>query len=258
MDIVKSTDERYREYEKVLLERDNYRCLAEQYLRAYIREFGRLMTDAFEKKISCIEKKKTIAFCQMYANRGEPVDLNELNRYITAEMAEYRKQLEAMIADNNACRGKGSVSESERMQIKQIYRNIAKKFHPDIFPATAENDKLRELWNRVVSAYNRNDLKEISELEILVSKAIESEGGNYDNIDIPDIEDRIAEVENEINTIISTDPYRYKYLLEDESLVSEKKAELQREINEYTAYEKELQDILKTFLKNGATFQWEN
>ena len=103
-----------------------------------------------------------------------------------------------------------------------------------------------------------DEKKEISELEILVSKAIENEGGNYDNIDISNIDDKIADVENEINTIISTDPYRYKYLLEDEALVAEKKAELQREIDEYTTYEKELQDILKTFLKNGATFQWEN
>ncbi len=258
MDIIKATDERYREYEKVLLERDSYRCLAEQYLRAYIREFGQLMTDSFEKKISCIEKKKTIAFCQMYANRGEPVDLNALNDYISKEMAEYRKQFQDMINNNAACKGKGTISESERMQIKQIYRNIAKSFHPDIFPETAKNDKLRELWDRVVSAYNRNDLKEISELEILVSKAIESEGGNYDNIDIPNIDDKIADVENEINTIISTDPYRYKYLLEDDALVADKKAELQGEIDEYTKYEKELQDILKTFLKNGATFQWEN
>ncbi len=257
MDIVKATDERYHEYEKLLLERDNYRCLADQYLRAYIREFGQLMTDVFEKKISCIEKKKTIAFCQMYANRGEPVNLNALNGYITAEMAEYRKQLEAMIADNNACKSIGTVSESDLMKIKHIYRSIAKKCHPDIFPATAENDKLRELWNRVVSAYNRNDLKEISELEILVSQALAAEGGNYDNIEIPDIDDKITELEIEINSIISTDPYRYKYLLEDDALVAEKKAELQKELEEYTAYEKDLQDILKTFLKNGATFQWE-
>ena len=67
--------------------------------------------------------------------------------------------------------------------------------------------------------------------------------------------DRIAEIEKEINDIISTEPYRYKHLLEDDALVAEKKAELQREIDEYTKYEKELQDILKTFLKNGATFQ---
>ena len=258
MDIVKATDERYQEYEKLLLERDNYRCLAEQYLRAYIREFGQLMTDVFEKKISCIEKKKTIAFCQMYANRGEPVDLNALNGYITAEMAEYRKQLEDMIAHNNACKGIGTVSESDLLKIKHIYRNIAKKFHPDIFPATAENEKLRELWNRVVSAYNRNDLKEISELEILVSKALAAEGRNYDDIDIPDIDDKITSLEKEIHGIISTDPYRYKFLLEDDALVAEKKTALQKEFDEYIAYEKELQDILKTYLKNGATFQWEN
>ncbi len=258
MDIIKATDEHYEQYEKLLLERDNYRWQAEQYLRAYIREFGQLITDSFEKKISCIEKKKTISFCQMYANRGEPVDLNALNGYITAEMAEYRKQLQNMIHDNEASKSLGKISESDRLKIKQIYRKIAKQFHPDIFPATAENDKLRELWDRVVGAYNCNDLKEISELEILVSKAVASEGGNYDNIDIPNIEDKITELEKEIDAIISTDPYRYKFLLEDRELVNAKKAELQKEIEEYTAYEKELQDILKKFLKNGATFQWEN
>ena len=63
MDIIKVSDERYQRYEKLLLERDNYRRLAKLHLAAYIREFGSLMTAAFEKKISCIEKKKMISFC---------------------------------------------------------------------------------------------------------------------------------------------------------------------------------------------------
>ncbi|MBP5622343.1 MAG: hypothetical protein J6X44_10040, partial [Thermoguttaceae bacterium] len=66
------------------------------------------------------------------------------------------------------------------------------------------------------------------------------------------------ELEREINTIISTDPYRYKDLLEDDALIAEKKDELQKEIEESAAYEEELQSILETFLMIGAIIQWEN
>ena len=258
MDIVKSKDDRYGQYEKLLLERDSCRRRAKLYLQAYLREFGKLMTDSFQKKISCIEKKKAIAFCQACVNRGESVDRNALRRYLTVEMAEYNKRLQEMIRDNEACKSLGRVCESDLMKIRRVYRKLAKKIHPDIFPAAAENDNLRELWNRVVDAYNRNDLKEITELEIIILKALEDEGWNYDFINVPDLEYKIAELEREINTIISTDPYRYKDLLEDDALIAEKKDELQKEIEESAAYEEELQSILETFLMIGAIIQWEN
>ncbi len=257
-DLVKSSDDLYRRYEKLLLERDRYRRLAEEYYREYIREFGSLMIEAFQKKISCIEKKKSLAYCQVRANVGESVDRNALRDYIAAEMSEYNKRLQKMINDVEASKSLGEVCESDLMKIKHIYRKLVKKFHPDMFPATAENEKLFELWNRVVDAYRRNDLKEISELEVVVSKVLESEGANYDKIEISNVERRIGALEKEIDAIISTDPYRYKELLEDEALIAEKKDELQREIEEYAAYEEELQSLLETFLMNGAIIRWEN
>ena len=186
MDIIKITDERYQRYEKLLLERDNYRRLAELHLAAYIREFGRLITAAFEKKISCIEKKKTIAFCQMYANRGEPVDLNALQSYIATEMAEYNKQLQQMIEDNNAAQSAGTLTDGEVQKVKQIYRKIAKKIHPDIFPETSENEKLKEIWQRVSSAYNCNNLQELEELEVLLNSVMNELGDGFSEIEIPD------------------------------------------------------------------------
>lgn len=258
MDLVTTSDELRRQYEKLLLKRDRYRYLAKRQLYAYQCEFGQLIADSFRKKISCVEKKKAIAFCQARVNRGEPVDQNALRRYLADEMAEYNDRLQEMIETNEAFRNAKAVPESELMKIKHIYRNLAKKLHPDIFPATGENDKLRELWNRVVDAYQRNNLQDISELEVLVAKALEDEGGSYDKIAIPNLEFKISKLESEIETIVSTDPYRYKDLLSDPTLVAEKKDELQREIEEYAAYEEELRSILDTLLMNGAIIQWEN
>ena len=40
--------------------------------------------------------------------------------------------------------------------------------------------------------------------------------------------------------IISSEPYTYKYLLEDDDAVDEKKRELEKEIEDYSAYKAEL------------------
>ena len=81
MDIVKSKDDRYGQYEKLLLERDSCRRRAKLYLQAYLREFGKLMTDSFQKKISCIEKKigeekmSPYAALQSIKNEGKEFDV---------------------------------------------------------------------------------------------------------------------------------------------------------------------------------------
>ena len=53
-DIIKVKNTAYSKYEEVLLRRDNLRKEAEHYHMEYIRVFGDLITDAFEKKIECI------------------------------------------------------------------------------------------------------------------------------------------------------------------------------------------------------------
>ena len=60
----------YAEYERLLLERDARKKEAGGYFTEYMCEFGELINKVFEKKIDCISKKKSIAFCQAYVNRG--------------------------------------------------------------------------------------------------------------------------------------------------------------------------------------------
>lgn len=48
---------------------------------------GDLVVTGFEKKISCIQKKKAISYCQMFVNRGEFVDPVQLQNYLREEMA---------------------------------------------------------------------------------------------------------------------------------------------------------------------------
>ena len=248
----------YQQYEKLLFERDKYKKQAGEYLREYIREFGELMTDVFRKKISCIEKKKMISYCQIRINRDEMIDAQAMNEYIQHEMEEYNEQLAGMMHNNELCRKGIAISNSDVMQIKRIYRCIAKKIHPDIYPGTLDLPVLSELWVEVMDAYDRNDLKALEELEIQINSILRELGDDVPVVEIPDIDDKIKVLEAEIEMILSTDPYQYRFLLEDEEKVQEYKVELKEELEEFTRYEKQLIGILKKYVAGGAKFTWES
>ena len=239
---VKNSD--YSEYETLLLRRDKLRKEAFEYDREFIRLFGDKILEVFKIKLLCIRKKKEIYYCQTLLNHGETLEPEKLEEFIKQELKDYNKQLEAMIKDNNAAKNTHSVSELDLLEIKKIYRKLAKLIHPDINPKTAEKPELLDLWNRIVIAYDCNNLNDIKELEVLVSQVLESLNIGKIEIEIPDIKEKIIEVEAEIQKIRETDPYLYKYLLEDSEAIKEKNKSLDKEYASYKDYEAQLEELL--------------
>lgn len=218
---------------------------------AYMNTFGKLITDLFALKISCIEKKKTIAYFQLMANQGKTVVFSEMKQYIETVMTEYRKQLDDMIKERENSKFDGQLTEMEALEIKKIHRDIAKKIHPDLNDFGDKSDEFNELWLQASIAYKLNDLEELKELEVLVNKALNDFGKSPSHINIADIDGKISALEKEIEQIKITDPYQYKFLLENSEAVNEKKQEIADEIEEYKEYEKQLFQILRQLSENG-------
>ena len=107
-----------------------------------------------------------------------------------------------MVKDNEAANKGKPVTEAEMMQIKRIYRHLVKLIHPDINPVTQENKELSDLWHRMIIAYNCNDLKEMQEVEVLVKAVLKNLDPGTPDISIPDIDEKILEIENEIEKIL--------------------------------------------------------
>lgn len=121
---------------------------------------------------------------------------------------------------------------------------------------TAENEELSDLWHRTQLAYNCNNLKDLQELEMIVTSVLSRLGVSKPEVDIPNIEDKITETEAEIKKIRETDPYMYKYLLEDPEAVSEKKQLLKDELKSYEDYSAQLDEVLNGFMAGGVQFVW--
>lgn len=255
-EIIRVKNVSYDRYEELLMRRDAVRKEAFMCERAYTREFGDLILVIFRMKIECIRKKKTIEFCQAAANHGKSVDQNQLQEYLKQELAAFQKQLDAMIKDTAAAKNHGKVTETELLKIKKIYHKIVKQIHPDINPMVEKSEELKSLWQRVIAAYNCNDLKELQETEILVNKVLEQLGNGKINVEIPDIDKKIEALEAEITKIRETDPYQYKFLLDDAEAVQAKKDSLNEAKKSYEEYSNQLEEILKGLLESGVSITW--
>lgn len=247
MELVKNMESRYSDYENLLLRRDALRKDGEQYAREYIRIFGDLMNELFRKKIECIEKKKKISYCQARVNKGMEINEYEMNSYIESTMADYYEQLEDMITETMISKQGLPITVSEQRKIKEIYRYLAKKIHPDKRPDLEDDLYIKELWNEIVRAYTYNALGELEELKFRVEMYLEDIDDDDVVIEFPDIEDRISKVSEEIQIILNTNPYQYRYILEDQIVIEHRKRELKDEIENYRNYSKQLDEVLMQF-----------
>lgn len=255
-ELIKLKNSSYARYEELLLRRDQLQKEAFQYERAYVREFGDRILDIFRKKMECIRKKKTIEYCQAAANHGRSIDQAKLQEYLRQEMEAFQRHLDDMVEDAENAKNCKLVSEIDLLTIKRIYRKLVKRIHPDINPLTNETPELFELWQRIQVAYQCNDKKGMQELELLVTNVLERLGVGDQEIEIPDIEEKIREIQTEIAEILETDPYTYKYLLEDPKAIEEKKATLREELRSYEEYSKQLDEVLNVLMASGVSVTW--
>ena len=149
------------------------------------------------------------------------------------------------------------IPEIKVVKIKKLYHKLVKLLHPDLNPHTNNIPALVDLWDRTVTAYKANDLEELEEIMVLAKKAIEKAGLGIIEIDIPNIEEKIAELEEKIAYILKNDPYRYKDILNNPIVIEEKKDELRKDIKKHKKYKKELDDVLNEMLgKEAKTLKW--
>jgi hypothetical protein len=142
---------------------------------------------------------------------------------------------------------------SIQQKIKELYRRIVKKLHPDVNPDITEHEK--ELLNKANDAYRDGDLE--------VLEDIYEEICGEDEQDIPESEEgiaelkeriaklkaKIAELRRDIDEIKASFPYTEKEFLENDEEVEKERAKYNRIIKEYEELINKLAERLKQLMK---------
>jgi hypothetical protein len=217
----------------------------------YMLKIGSLEYKAFQYQCKILRLRKKIMLIQIKLNREEEIDYDEIEEQLDKEFSEYIKKLNKMTKDIEIAieiNSAGRLTEELTREIKEIYRRIVKKLHPDLNKNLTDQEK--DLFLKATKAYEDADIDTLRTIEILLSEII-----NKPDIEIDEFEELISSKKKyedirssilyKISEIKNSFPYNQKELLEDEILLKKRKDDLNEDIKIYEEIYDELTKILE-------------
>lgn len=217
----------------------------------YMSKIGILEYKLYEFQCKILRLKRKIELYQININRQEVPNEKEIEEKLDTEYKEYEKKLNKMSNDIQEALDRKNcsiLSEEDGKKLKNIYRKLIKKLHPDLNKESSEKNK--NIFLQVTHAYENGDLETLKNLELLTEEIVEKE-----NIEIDEFEELkkskvkynkiVKELLETIKKIKESYPYNKKEFLKSEILVQKKKEELSQQMEMYKEVYINLEKILK-------------
>ena len=251
------------EYAALVAERDELENSEGPRLTAlYMEAVGQFQYEVLvlQYEIALLKQKRDLL--QTYKNRGEKADLNYVDEQVEATAKTYNeniqreeekiKQAKAYIEEQKEEEKKNQ--EDEKRELRDLYRKMVHRLHPDLHPEQTEWEK--ELFLKVQDAYERGDLERLRELAQQLEAGMPADA--VDNETTEEWEDRvnqlkeeIAKIREEIARILREFPFTYRERLNDPEWIVQTQDMLRKEIAELEKEKTRLEKIVSIMEKGG-------
>ncbi len=218
--------------------------------RYYLR-FGDELAELLRLKLEVALIRKKISYCQRKINAGLPVNEKEMEKEARdASLAELSFYNDAVgkIGAAKELLDAPKVPLKDMDEIKKTFRLLMKLTHPDMHPEWQSDPLCAEIYAKGLSAYKRNDLKELKDLYALAMLYFSS-----DDFEIEDMEERAIGIKNDIEHILTSTPYTYLEILENPEKEKEHHLSIKKDKDEFAATLSELTERLSLMLEKGMT-----
>lgn len=242
------------ELSMLVLERDELQFIECKNIEAaYLLALGSLEYKAYEIQCRVLRLKRKSELIQIKKNRQEKISISKIEDTLDLEFEEYQKNLEQQINKiNDALQWKEGefLSEEETRELKELYRKIVKKLHPDLNKDLSEG-QLR-LFENAVNAYKNGDLGTLQFIGEMVLEPvlpeIKEDGLGVLKKEKDRLDSIIKNLKEGIDKIKSEYPYYLKELINDKEKMAAEKVRLENMIKEYEgiiiAYDLKIKEML--------------
>jgi len=220
----------------------------------YQLKIGRKHYELFLVRIESLRLKRKMEIIQAALNRQESCSLKKIDEELDQEFAEWQRKAQEIynkIKLAELYSEAPTLSLKETAELKRLYRELAKKFHPDLNPSDWEEKK--NFWLRIRDAYQSGDLKEMKTLALLANDFQEEipEPSTMDKLkkDCTALKRRIQELIDHIAHIKSKFPFDSEDKLQDEAWVKKQNEEIEEQIAEWqknkVLYEEKVEELIR-------------
>lgn len=208
----------------------------------YSTQIGKYEIELLELQIELKALKKKIQFAHQAINLGGYPDFKQ----IEATVAEITRQAYAEIttAKDKVALGKAVLSNlsspEDSVELRKVFRNIAKALHPDINPNLTPEQQ--EVWHQFHAAYKTGDLERFKALEIVYAEVVhaaEREPKELSDeemlLQTTTLKNGIVELGKQKKKLESEFPFTLSENLLDEDWLAEKQLALLKETDKFKA-----------------------
>lgn len=208
----------------------------------YMLKMGYLEVKAFELQLTFSRMRREISMIQACINRGEAVQLAVIQERLKSEFASFQAKLTNQLNQLDRALGRGQadcLSEEEMKELKQLYRQLVKAWHPDM--NSNLGPEYAQLFERAVQAYRSGDLVTMRILAVIQGgqdpevNREETDSLSYWQTKFEETNDLIANYRERMATIRQSYPYLYLEILEDDQRLRERQEEYEELIQQYEA-----------------------
>ena len=251
------------EYVDLVAERDELENSEGPRLTAlYMEAVGQLQYEVLVLRYEIALLKQKRDLLQAYKNRGEKADLNYVDEQVEATAKTYNeniqreeekiKQAKAYIEEQKEEEKKNQ--ENEKRELRDLYRKLVHRLHPDLHPEQTEWEK--ELFLKVQDAYEKGDLEKLRELAQQLEAGMPADAVNNETTEeweerVNQLKEEIAKIREEIEKILQEFPFTYRERLNNPEWIAQTQDMLRKEIPELEKEKIRLEKIVNIMEKGG-------
>jgi hypothetical protein len=200
----------------------------------YLEKLGRLQLELLEKQTEASRLKMKMKLIQAAINRNEQPDLKAIEHEINTRLQNYYTQIREQSAALDEAKKLLShlIPKEETKKMKEIFRVLCKRLHPDLNPNQTEEEK--DLFIIVKAAY---DLQRLSDLQNILLYLDDSNKekllliSSDEKVErIKHLEDQILSLKEKIDQLKQSFPFNMEDLIQDEDHIVQKQEELRIQI----------------------------
>jgi gas vesicle protein len=204
----------------------------------YQLKIGKKQYELIMVRIEALRLKRKVEILQSAINRQVKCSIGVVEAQLDFEFEKWSREAMEFYKDlkfAEAYTGLEKMTSGDVIEMKKIYRKLAKKFHPDLNPDWQE--EARHFWQRIVEAYGNNDLKELKILELL-SRDFEKEEKVLFTMkllkkDCESLKEKIKEMINDIAHVKKRFPFNIEEKLQDDGWVEEQNRLIEDQVSEW-------------------------
>lgn len=201
----------------------------------YLLTIGTHEHQLFCEKVDLMQLKFRIQLAQAAFNQNKLPDWVDIDKKTSTAFYEYYikiyEKANELTAAKEYCKA-DFLNAEEAKELKEIYKILVKKLHPDLHPGQTESDK--EYFIKVQAAYQLSDLKMMKQLLLYFDTA----GDSMPTVELTDnlqtkvknTKSLIDDLKSKIELLNKSFPFKYRENLSDDKWIENKQREVKSEI----------------------------